>query len=111
MCLLSYPTPTPLYRVARRIAELTGQWRFPDERLLRLEEITLTVDPYGSLIATHLVWPILFTQQMIAIVRRSGSLGFECGRGHVDRRRYATRESRAMSTGIAPRSQSVTLPR
>jgi SAM-dependent methyltransferase len=72
VCLLSYPTPTSPYRVARRIAELTGQWRFHDERPLRLEEIKPTVEAYGSLIATHLIWPIIFTQQMIAIVRRSG---------------------------------------
>ena len=72
VCLLSYPTPTPPYRVARRIAELTGQWRFHDERPLRLEEIKPTVEAYGSLIATYLIWPIIFTQQMIAIVRRSG---------------------------------------
>ncbi len=75
VCLLSYPTPTPLYRVARRIAELTGQWRFPDERPLRLAEITPTVDAYGSLIAAHLIWPIIFTQEMIAIVRRSAPGG------------------------------------
>jgi SAM-dependent methyltransferase len=71
VCLLSYPTPTLLYRVARRIAELTGQWRFHDERPLRLEEIKPTVDAYGSLITTQLIWPIIFTQQMIAIVRRA----------------------------------------
>ena len=46
VCLLSYPTPTLLYRVARRIAELTGQWRFHDERPLRLEEITPTMNVF-----------------------------------------------------------------
>ncbi|HBY61170.1 MAG TPA: class I SAM-dependent methyltransferase [Solibacterales bacterium] len=63
--LLSYPTPTWLYRVARAAAEAVGLWRFPDERPLARAEVMEAVGPRGELIEERLLWPLVFTQRMM----------------------------------------------
>lgn len=60
--LISFPTPTWLYRAARRMAELAGVWIFHDERPLRLEEIQTAARPFGDLMFSKILWPIVFTQ-------------------------------------------------
>ena len=37
--LISFPTPTPLYRLIRGVAEILGIWKFPDERPLHFKEV------------------------------------------------------------------------
>jgi SAM-dependent methyltransferase len=62
IALVSFPTPTWLYRLARRAAELTGKWMFPDERPLRLDEVAAAASPHGRLLFRKILWPIVFTQ-------------------------------------------------
>ena len=68
---ISFPTPTPLYRLARRVAEWSGRWIFYDERPLRLEEVAAAAEPCGKLLMRRLLWPIVFTQ-LLTVWRKSG---------------------------------------
>jgi SAM-dependent methyltransferase len=60
--LVSFPTPTLLYRLIRGLAELTGSWKFPDERPLRFEEVLGVASEYGLLKHRSILWGIGLTQ-------------------------------------------------
>jgi len=62
LVIISFPTPTWLYRTVRILAECTGKWRFPDERPLAPAEVAATMQAHGELLAQDLIWPILLTQ-------------------------------------------------
>lgn len=68
--ILSYPTPTALYRAARGIAELLRAWKFHDERPLQNEEVTRAAQQNGVILWQKLLWPIVFTQHMM-VIRKS----------------------------------------
>ncbi len=69
--ILSYPTPTWLYRIARAITESLGLWAFPDERPLCLDELASSVAGHGSILFKKTLWPLVFTQQMIVIQKHN----------------------------------------
>jgi len=69
LVILSYPTPTHLYRLVRWLAELFGAWRFPDERPLRAEEVRAAADAWGSLVSDRILWPLPLTQRMMVFRR------------------------------------------
>jgi SAM-dependent methyltransferase len=60
--LVSFPTPTLLYRLIRGLAELTGSWKFPDERPLRFDEVLDVASKYGALKHRSILWGIGLTQ-------------------------------------------------
>lgn len=63
--ILSFPTPTPLYRLTRFMSEILGMWIFHDERPLTREEVIHGMAGYGTVLHEKIVWPILLTQFMI----------------------------------------------
>ena len=63
--IISFPTPTWLYRVARRITEAAGAWKFPDERPLNRDEVLAAADGWGHLEFEKILWPIVFTQRLM----------------------------------------------
>ncbi len=63
--ILSFPTPTWLYRVTRFCAEALGIWKFPDERPLMPEEVIAALAGKGKVISQEILWPIVLTQCMI----------------------------------------------
>lgn len=65
LVILSYPTPTLLYRIIRSLAEMFGVWNFPDERPLAFAEVAGEVEKYGTIISRRLNWYIGLTQEMI----------------------------------------------
>jgi hypothetical protein len=65
--VLSFPTPTLLYQITRKLAELTGLWLFPDERPLRLKEVEKTVSSFGRIVDKKILWPLFLTQYMIVV--------------------------------------------
>jgi len=65
LVLISFPTPTWLYRSTRSVAEVTGQWRFHDERPLGFAEVRATMAQLGEVLADDLIWPILLTQGVL----------------------------------------------
>ena len=65
LVILSYPTPTLLYRVARWFAESVKAWRFPDERPLLRPEVDGVASRYGTLLYERILWPLVFTQRVM----------------------------------------------
>jgi putative flippase GtrA len=63
--IISFPTPTLLYRVARWLAEAVGAWKFPDERPLSREEVANAAGEFGSVEFEKILWPIVFTQRLM----------------------------------------------
>lgn len=63
--IITFPTPTWLYQLARRITEFFGMWRFPDERPLGFEEVLSEVKKHGEILHTSINWPIIFTQGIV----------------------------------------------
>ena len=71
--ILSYPTPTPLYRTVRFLVELFSCWKFPDERPLDLQEVARHLAPECDLQEVCTLWPLILTQQMVIATKRSSS--------------------------------------
>ena len=68
--ILSFPTPTWLYRTARSAVEAVGAWRFPDERPLERGEVAAAVERHAAVVAERVIWPIVLTQGVI-VARRA----------------------------------------
>jgi putative flippase GtrA len=65
IAIITFPTPTLLYRTARRLLETFGMWKFPDERPLRLNEVAAAVGERGNVLEFKIMWPLILTQQVI----------------------------------------------
>lgn len=63
--IISFPTPTLLYRVARAACELLGVWKFPDERPLPKSEVIAAMKEQGTVLFEKTLWPLILTQHMI----------------------------------------------
>ena len=71
--LVTFPTPTFLYRSIRRGAELLGIWKFPDERPLRFAEVLAGAGKKGTLLHQSILWWIGLTQGYM-VFRSIGSV-------------------------------------
>jgi glycosyltransferase involved in cell wall biosynthesis len=69
--ILSFPTPTLLYRIARFLCERVGLWKFPDERPLRRKEVVEVAESRGRLIYEKILWPLVFTQRLIVVKKHA----------------------------------------
>ena len=67
LVLITFPTPTPLYRTIRAFAEAAGKWSFPDERPLQFDEVRTACVPFGTVVHESINWPILLTQGYMAV--------------------------------------------
>jgi putative flippase GtrA len=65
IAIVSFPTPTLLYRVTRACAEGLGLWRFHDERPLLRTEILKSTAGIGQLLQEHTLWPLVLTQHLM----------------------------------------------
>lgn len=65
--IISFPTPTFLYKITRTIAELMRLWIFHDERPLPVAEVGQIVKQHGILLQGKIIWPIFLTQYMMLI--------------------------------------------
>lgn len=70
-CVIAAPTPTPLYRATRGLAELLGMWKFPDERPLRQSEMAAAMQADGEIVGGSVVWPIFLTQRFLVARARA----------------------------------------
>jgi len=68
--IMSFPTPTLLYRISRFLLEISNLWIFHDERPLSRKEIFAVLQDNGEIIDCEIIWPIFLTQ-MIVVVRNS----------------------------------------
>lgn len=67
LVLLTFPTPTPLYRFIRSSIELAGKWIFYDERPLKFEEVLNVTNDYGCALECSVNWYIGLTQGYILV--------------------------------------------
>ncbi len=65
IALITFPTPTWLYRLARGLFEMLGIWKFPDERPLRREEVAAAMQGLGEIVFEKTLWPLVLTQHVI----------------------------------------------
>jgi cyclopropane fatty-acyl-phospholipid synthase-like methyltransferase len=68
--IITFPTPTWLYRLARGMAEALRLWSFPDERPLTMPEVLAAVDGRGDLAEQGIIWPIVYTQGLVVVKPR-----------------------------------------
>jgi glycosyltransferase involved in cell wall biosynthesis/SAM-dependent methyltransferase len=71
IAIITFPTPTWLYRAARGICEAIGLWKFPDERPLKREEVLSTVEEHATVLFEKTLWPLVLTQHMIVARKKS----------------------------------------
>lgn len=69
--IISFPTPTLLYRIARWLTESVGAWKFPDERPLDRAEVVAAVSEVGRVEFEKILWPIVFTQRLMVFRKNS----------------------------------------
>ncbi|MBI5524573.1 MAG: class I SAM-dependent methyltransferase [Desulfarculus sp.] len=67
LVIITFPTPTWLYRLARRLAEALRLWRFPDERPLQMAEVLQDLEGKGEVVEQDIIWPIVYTQGLVVI--------------------------------------------
>lgn len=63
--IITFPTPTFIYNITRKVSELLGLWIFHDERPLRGEEVMKTALTYGELLHNEILWRQVLTQQIM----------------------------------------------
>jgi cyclopropane fatty-acyl-phospholipid synthase-like methyltransferase len=60
--IITFPTPTWLYRAVRCLAEATNNWIFHDERPLKLPELKQAIAGLGEIESAQILWPLILTQ-------------------------------------------------
>ncbi len=70
LVLITFPTPTFLYRVVRRALEMLGLWGFPDERPLTFDEVVPEITKYGTIVHSSINWPVILTQGVVVAKRK-----------------------------------------
>ena len=68
--IISFPTPTLLYRITRKICEITGFWFFHDERPLEFKEVVREAKKHGEILFTKINWKVILTQGFIVARKR-----------------------------------------
>ena len=69
LVVITYPTPTWLYRLVRAGATVLGVWAFPDERPLRHDEVAREAARHGRVLDLSINWAVLLTQGVL-VARR-----------------------------------------
>jgi SAM-dependent methyltransferase len=72
IAIISFPTPTFLYRITRFLSEVLGLWIFHDERPLSGQEVSDAVKDNGTILYEKIIWPIFLTQK-IMVIRNSST--------------------------------------
>ncbi len=70
IAMITYPTPTWLYRAARGLLETFGLWKFPDERPLKHEEVLADLEACGEVLSRRTLWPLILTQGLVVARKR-----------------------------------------
>ena len=63
--IITFPTPTLLYRVTRKLIEICGMWKFPDERPLLPCEVIEAICERGEVLYRKTLWPQILTQHLV----------------------------------------------
>ena len=68
--IITFPTPTLLYRITRSLIEMIGMWKFPDERPLEPLEVITAIGDRADILFQKTLWPLILTQYMIVARKR-----------------------------------------
>jgi putative flippase GtrA/SAM-dependent methyltransferase len=63
--IVTFPTPTWLYRSIRALAEAAGIWAFPDERPLSIAEVKGEAARHGTVLRAFVHWQAVLTQAVV----------------------------------------------
>jgi hypothetical protein len=69
ICIITFPTPTWLYKITRKCSELLGLWIFYDERPLKTDEVANEISKHGIIRHQSITWPIFLTQGIIVAIK------------------------------------------
>ena len=70
IAIITFPTPTLLYRATRKLIEMLGMWKFPDERPLKPSEVAAVIRERGDILCEKMMWPLMLTQYLIVARKR-----------------------------------------
>jgi cyclopropane fatty-acyl-phospholipid synthase-like methyltransferase len=65
LVIITFPTPTWLYKIIRFISEKCHAWIFYDERPLHVADVVAQVEPYARVITSFINWGTLLTQGVV----------------------------------------------
>jgi len=68
--IITFPTPTLLYRITRKAIELAGMWKFHDERPLEPCEVAAAIRERGDIAYEKMMWPLMLTQYVMVARKR-----------------------------------------
>jgi SAM-dependent methyltransferase len=68
--IITFPTPTLLYRATRKAIASVGMWKFHDERPLHPAEVRPVVEERGTIVVETILWPLMLTQCLIVATKR-----------------------------------------
>jgi len=71
IAVITFPTPTALYKITRSFSELLGLWIFHDERPRELDEVVKACRNRGRLLEKRIIWPIFLTQGLVVFKKTS----------------------------------------
>jgi SAM-dependent methyltransferase len=69
--IMTFPTPTMLYKIVRYVSEVLKLWIFHDERPLLIEEVLKTAELFGEKKKFKIIWPILLTQGLVVFQKKA----------------------------------------
>lgn len=67
LVIITFPTPTWLYRLVRGLAEVAGIWKFPDERPLKVQDVCKEMSSFAEVLYAGINWGVILTQGMVAV--------------------------------------------
>lgn len=70
ICIITFPTPTWLYKLTRKCAELMGIWIFYDERPLTMDEVLNEIKKYAVIKHKSITWPVFLTQGVVLAIKK-----------------------------------------
>lgn len=65
LVIITFPTPTWLYKILRFMSEKCHVWIFHDERPLHIADVVAEIEPYARVITSFINWRTLLTQGVI----------------------------------------------
>jgi len=68
--IITFPTPTALYRATRKLISSVGMWAFPDERPLDPSEVRPVIEKRARVVSERVLWPLMLTQYLIVATKK-----------------------------------------
>ncbi|MFH1457232.1 MAG: class I SAM-dependent methyltransferase [Patescibacteria group bacterium] len=67
IAIITFPTPTFLYKITRWFSKILGLWIFHDERPLSFAEVIPSLEKSGMILEKKINWLIFLTQGVVVI--------------------------------------------